>query len=65
MVAIAMTLRRCMHLLEAMLLLCISGCNGNVVKQAEAHGLVGCGMMAGGSGNGVACRHLHTCYALA
>lgn len=54
-----------MHLVEAMVLLRISGRNGNIVEQAEAHGLVGCGVVAGGPGNRVACRHLYTRCALA
>ena len=54
-----------MHLVEAMVLLRISGRNGNIVEQAEAHGLVGCSVVAGGPGNRVACRHLYTRCALA
>ena len=43
-----------LHLLQAMVLLSISCCNGNIVEQAEAHGLGGSGVVAWRAGNGVA-----------
>lgn len=49
------------HLLETMMPLGVSCCNGNIVEQAKAHGLVGCGMMARRPCNGVTSRNL-SCY---
>lgn len=46
------------HLVKAMVLLRISGCNGNIVEQAEAHGLVGCSMVAWGPSNRVSSWYL-------
>lgn len=46
------------HLLEAVALLCIPGCDSNVVQQAEAHWLVGGGVMARWSGYRVCSRNL-------
>lgn len=58
MVAIAKELHGRVHLLKAMVLLRISGCNGNIVEQAEAHGLVGCSVVAWGPSNRVSSWYL-------
>ena len=57
-VACAKEQQGCVHLVKAMVLLRISGCNGNIVQQAEAHGLVGCSVVAWGSSNRVSSGYL-------
>lgn len=57
-VASAKEQQGCVHLMKAMVLLRISGCNGNIVEQAEPHRLVGCSVVAWGPGNRVASRYL-------
>lgn len=52
------------YLVKTMLLLRISGCYGNIVEQAESHGLVGGSMVARRPGNGIAGRHTPACCAL-